>query len=101
MKKISLSTCSSSSSSSSSYSFLKRIFGYFSFMSKSPLLSAESTERSSEPAESARDEKMKGFWENAEFRPIALKVLYLGWQYHGLVRQESTEETVEVNLYFI
>jgi tRNA pseudouridine38/39 synthase len=31
-------------------------------------------------------------------RRVALKIIYLGWNYHGFVVQTSTDQTVEVNL---
>jgi hypothetical protein len=34
-------------------------------------------------------------------RHIALRVAYLGWNYHGLVRQLDTEETIEVRFFCI
>lgn len=32
-------------------------------------------------------------------RHIALKILYLGWDYHGFAAQEDTEKTIETALF--
>jgi hypothetical protein len=37
-------------------------------------------------------------WSKYSKRHIALKVAYIGWNYHGLAVQQDTEETVEGHL---
>lgn len=32
-------------------------------------------------------------------RHVAFKILYLGWDYHGMAWQESADDTIEVRLY--
>lgn len=32
-------------------------------------------------------------------RHVALKILYLGWDYQGLAAQEDTDETIEAHLF--
>ena len=41
---------------------------------------------------------MLGFY-RYNTRHIALKILYLGWDYHGFAAQEDTEKTIETALF--
>lgn len=49
------------------------------------------------PEETEITKKVKEFNMNKYVqRRVALKVAYLGWNYHGFVSQDHTTETVEV-----
>jgi tRNA pseudouridine38/39 synthase len=37
-------------------------------------------------------------WSKYSKRHVAFKIAYLGWNYHGFVSQQGTEETVEVHI---